>query len=138
MKNIFLDTSGMGHLFVQDQIFHESAFRLYFQRISHGAKVILTNHIITEFVALSASRLNLSRPGLIKIVNDLYRSRFVEQVFIDKMLYERAWQLLCNRPDKAWSLVDCCSFIVMQDRGISDALTTDHHFTQAGFNVLLK
>ncbi|MFM6264927.1 MAG: PIN domain-containing protein, partial [Dolichospermum sp.] len=43
-----------------------------------------------------------------------------------------------QREDKEWGLVDCISFIVMQDRGISDALTTDIHFQQAGFRALLR
>jgi predicted nucleic acid-binding protein len=42
-----------------------------------------------------------------------------------------------NRPDKAWSLTDCISFVVMQEHGISEALTGDHHFEQAGFVALL-
>jgi uncharacterized protein len=37
----------------------------------------------------------------------------------------------------SWSLTDCISFEVMRARGISDALTGDHHFAQAGFRVLL-
>jgi predicted nucleic acid-binding protein len=42
------------------------------------------------------------------------------------------------RPDKAWSLVDCSSFAIMQQQNISHALTSDHHFEQAGFIRLLK
>jgi predicted nucleic acid-binding protein len=45
--------------------------------------------------------------------------------------------LFAARPDKAWSLTDCTSFVVMQEHGLTDALTTDHHFTQAGFRALL-
>ena len=40
--------------------------------------------------------------------------------------------------DKEWSLTDCTSFVVMQEEGLTDALTTDHHFEQAGFTVLLR
>jgi sugar lactone lactonase YvrE len=41
------------------------------------------------------------------------------------------------RPDKTWSLTDCISFVVMQDEGLTTAVTTDHHFLQAGFNALM-
>ena len=41
------------------------------------------------------------------------------------------------RADKEWSLTDCISFVVMTEQRIADALTTDHHFIQAGFNALL-
>ena len=43
-----------------------------------------------------------------------------------------------SRPDKSWSLTDCITFVIMRDRNLSDALTTDRHFTQAGFRVLMS
>jgi len=45
--------------------------------------------------------------------------------------------LFANRPDKDWSLTDCISFVVMEEQGIGEAFTTDHHFQQAGFTALL-
>lgn len=39
--------------------------------------------------------------------------------------------------DKTWGLVDCISFVAMQERGITEALTADRHFVQAGFRALL-
>jgi hypothetical protein len=52
-------------------------------------------------------------------------------------LLRRGRDLFAARPDKEWSLTDCTSFIVMQETGLTDALTTDQHFTQAGFRALL-
>lgn len=46
--------------------------------------------------------------------------------------------LFADRPDEGWSLTDCISFSIMKERGITQALTTDHHFEQAGFQSLLK
>lgn len=43
-----------------------------------------------------------------------------------------------SRLDKDWGATDCASFILMEEKGISEALTSDHHFTQAGFTILLK
>jgi len=51
--------------------------------------------------------------------------------------YARGLMLYGSRQDKSWSLTDCISFEVMTQRGISDALTGDHHFVQAGFRALL-
>ena len=53
----------------------------------------------------------------------------------DPALWRRGLALYRARPDKAWSLTDCISFIVMTDRGLTDALTSDHHFEQAGFRA---
>jgi predicted nucleic acid-binding protein len=51
--------------------------------------------------------------------------------------YDRGMDLYGERLDKSWSLTDCISFAVMTEKGISDALTGDHHFVQAGFQILL-
>jgi uncharacterized protein len=53
-------------------------------------------------------------------------------------LLEAGVDLFRERPDKDWSLTDCISFVVMQREGISEALTGDKHFEQAGFVALLK
>ncbi|WP_226889299.1 type II toxin-antitoxin system VapC family toxin [Nostoc sp. MG11] len=63
---------------------------------------------------------------------------YVEDIHINDVTDTAAWELCKSRPDKAWSLVDCTSFISMQQVGIQEALTTDQHFEQAGFIRLLK
>ena len=49
-----------------------------------------------------------------------------------------ALRLFTDRSDKDWSLTDCLSFIVMERKGIREALTADNHFEQAGFHVILR
>jgi uncharacterized protein len=51
-------------------------------------------------------------------------------------LYLRGLRLYGERLDKQWSLTDCISFVVMQEHGITDALTGDRHFEQAGFKAV--
>jgi uncharacterized protein len=52
--------------------------------------------------------------------------------------FERGIDFYHARPDKEWSLTDCISFVVMSEERLSEALTGDHHFEQAGFKALLK
>jgi predicted nucleic acid-binding protein len=59
-------------------------------------------------------------------------------IWPEQALFRRGIELYDNRLDKQWSLTDCISFVVMQQHGITEALTGDHHFEQAGFVALLK
>ena len=52
--------------------------------------------------------------------------------------FDAGLELYRNRSDKEWSLTDCISFVVMQRQSITDALTGDRHFRQAGFNILFS
>jgi len=56
----------------------------------------------------------------------------------DGNLAARALALYAARSDKDWGLTDCISFVVMEDRGITVALSADQHFVQAGFGALLR
>jgi predicted nucleic acid-binding protein len=78
------------------------------------------------------------RAAAIQLLESLETDPSVEVVLLTDSLYRLAFNLFKQRGDKEWGLVDCISFIVMQDRGIIDALTADTHFQQAGFRALLK
>lgn len=56
---------------------------------------------------------------------------------LDSRLLQRGLGLFAERPDKNWSLTDCISFLVMEDEGVTEALTGDNHFEQSGFKALL-
>ena len=58
-------------------------------------------------------------------------------VFATAELLSSALDLYDQRTDKSWGLVDCASFVVMRQQGITEAFTNDRHFEQAGFRCLL-
>ena len=99
---------------------------------------VTTNYILSELVALMTSPLRIPRPHQIVILDSISAAPWVEVVHIDAGLDKAGGDLMRRHPDKDWSLVDCSSFVVMTQRGISTALTGDRHFEQAGFVRLLK
>ena len=109
---------------------------------------------IREFTLASRDRLVTTGLVLAEVANHLSytRSRSLVQPFFarlasdpraeivpaDRAMLERGLEYYHARPDKEWSLTDCVSFLVMTDRELTEALTADHHFEQAGFAALLK
>lgn len=138
MAELFADTSGFGNLADPTQPFHSLAANNYRSERNQNCMLVTTNYVIAELVALLTSPLRIARPKLIAFVDDLKASPYIEIVHVDVKHDDTAWQLLKSRQDKEWSLVDCASFVLMTRRGITEALTTDHHFEQAGFVRLLK
>ena len=95
-----------------------------------------TEWVLMELAdALSAPT---SRSTVIQFLKAVRADALFEIVGYDLPAYEAGFELFAARPDKAWSLTDCISFAVMTDRGLSQALTSDRHFEQAGFHAVFK
>ncbi len=135
---MFVDTSGWGNLYIPTENYHSQAVQCFQQARQQRQTLITTNYIITELVALLNSPLQVSRPRVFEIVDSIKAASFVQVIHISSEMDFSAWELCKSRADKTWSLVDCSSFIVMQQLNIRKALTTDRHFEQAGFIRLLK
>ena len=98
--------------------------------------VFTTDYVLVEFGnALCASR---DRHLFTEFVAFMRGELRFEIIPASPELLEAGFTLYSERPDKNWSLTDCISFALMKERNLANALTTDHHFTQAGFNVLMK
>lgn len=138
MSVIFVHTSGWGNLVDALQEFHAEAKAIYLSAKGNGSRLVTTNYIVAELVALLSSPLRIPRNRSIKFIESIKSSALVDIIHIDEDLDAKSWELISNRPDKNWSLVDCSSFVVMQENKIIEALTTDHHFEQAEFVRLLK
>lgn len=78
------------------------------------------------------------RAAAVALLSSLELDLSIEVVPLSPELYAEAFDLYRGRPDKEWGLVDCVSFVVMKARGITEALTADEHFEQAGFRALLR
>lgn len=89
--------------------------------------------MLTEFVALAQAR-RQPREDALTFVADLADNPDI----VDQQLQRIAVQLLFARLDKTYSLCDAVSFVIMKERNIQQALTTDRHFEQEGFHRLLK
>ena len=85
--------------------------------------------------ALSKARY---RSVAVSLLDSIAENRDLEIVPFSERLVEESFALFRARGDKEWSLTDCMSFVVMRQRGITDALTADDHFRQAGFRPLLS
>ena len=100
------------------------------------APLVTTGWVLMEVGdALSAPE---NRDTFLRLLALLRESSDARIIPLSEELFERGVELFRQRPDKEWSLTDCISFVVMADEGVSDALTGDHHFEQAGFRVLFK
>ena len=99
-------------------------------------RFVTTSWVLTEVAdALCAPPHRLGFTSLLAL---LRADPFTEIVPADESLFNRGVELYSRRPDKAWSLTDCISFVVMADRDLVEALTGDRHFEQAGFRALLR
>ena len=130
---MLIDTSGLLCLIHKDEREHSDAVRMY----AESPFYVTHNYILDEFVPLAYTR-NFPRSKSLTFSRHLLSDRTVEIVWVDPFLHEAALSLLEKRSDKSYSLCDAVSFVIMRERGITDALTTDKHFEQEGFVRLLK
>ena len=98
--------------------------------------MVTTAWVLCELAAAMSAP--AKRQRFLKLFDDLSAADEVTIIPASPELYDEGMALYRARPDKAWSLTDCISFLVMERVGLTEALTGDHHFEQAGFVALLK
>jgi predicted nucleic acid-binding protein len=78
------------------------------------------------------------RTKAVELATEALADPDIEVVPQSPELFRDALALYRDRPDKAWSLTDCASFLIMDRRKIEEALTHDQHFEQNGYRALLR
>lgn len=101
---------------------------------SFDGDIVTTQWVLTEVAdAFAESHIRRQiKAGFDSLVEDP-ATRVIE---VSPEYFARGMKLYDERPDKAWSLTDCISLVVMADEGLTEALTRDHHFEQAGFTAV--
>lgn len=100
-------------------------------------RIVTTQWVLTE-VADGMARTAQLRQLASNLIRELRAQPSTRVIRFSQDHFEAGVDLYSRRPDKTWSLTDCVSFVVMGQEGITEALTGDHHFEQAGFVALLK
>jgi len=132
MKPLLADTSFFVALLCEGDTYHAVATRWSSEM---WQDIVTTPWILAEVA--NVLRRKPERVQFAPFVARLQASPEVQILPADESIFNAGVSLYAARPDKDWSLTDCISFVAMERLGLEDALTADHHFTQAGFRVLL-
>jgi uncharacterized protein len=133
MKCVFADTS---HFIALLNLKDEAHARAVQFLASYDGSIVTTSWVLAELGAFMSQP--PARALCLKLFQQLAQEPLVEVVPADQKQFDSGLALFADRPDKCWSLIDCISFDLMNARGITDALSADHHFEQAGFRALLR
>lgn len=130
---ILIDTSFVVALVNDTDENHEKALNLSLE--FDGKPTVITDSVMLE---IGNTLARVYKTESIEAIEGFFASKEVEVVRLDETLFDKAFELYKTHADKTWGLVDCISFVVMRENGITDALTHDKHFVQAGFRALMR
>jgi predicted nucleic acid-binding protein len=136
MRTVFADTLYWYAIANPRDQWHDAARNA---RASLGTvRLLTTEEVLVEFLsALSGSSAFLRHVG-VEMIRAILSDSTAKIIPQSHFSFLRGVEFYAQRPDKAYSLVDCISMSVMLEEGITDILTNDHHFTQEGFQVLIQ
>lgn len=130
---LLLDTFFIQGLLNRRDRFHGRCKALLPQ-VRAAKQVLVTEAVLLEVAAALGA---VDRSSAARFIRRCYVTPNIQVVTVDTPLLIRGLTLYESRPDKAWSLTDCISFVVMEEHGITEAATGDRHFVQAGYRALL-
>ncbi len=132
-QRLFLDTAFIQAILNNRDQYHLSALQLL-PLVKIAQEVWTTEAILMEVGnALSA----LTRQKVVNFIRQCYTTKNMRVINVTSEIFSEGLNLYESRQDKQWGLIDCISFTVMKNNNLVDALTSDRHFVQAGFNALL-
>ena len=136
MKTVFVDTVYWIASVRPDDQWGQSALEA---REDLGPTLMVTtDEVLTEFLAALSRGGPRIRVGAVAAVQAILSNPYVDVVPQSRESFLTGLDRYRARSDKAYSLQDCISMIVMESKGITEILTSDRHFEQEGFRVLMR
>jgi predicted nucleic acid-binding protein len=133
LKALFVDTAGWVMLADAGDAAHALAVSSRDKWLAEGALLVSTDFVMDETFTLLRARAGLTiAEQWWERVGDGPRVRWE---WITPARAEKARHWFFRWRDKDFSYTDCTSFVVMKERRIRAALTSDRHFVQAGFQT---
>jgi uncharacterized protein len=136
MKPVFADTSYWIAFLNEDDDLYEIAIQITEKLFP--MQIVTSEMILSELLNHVSKKGNNFRNAAVNFINQLNGDPNVVITPQTSPLFISAFQLYAQRQDKAWSHTDCSSFCIMEELGVTEALTYDKHFEQAGFVALLR
>jgi len=136
MKKIFADTCYWLAILNPRDNLHQKA-----EQVSKSLSpifIVTSEMVLTELLNTFAVRGEQLRIAAAQIAEQLKSAPNCEVVPQTSLQFSKALDRYQSRPDKRWSITDCSSFLIMEEKLITEALTFDEHFLQAGFHALLR
>ena len=132
MADAFVDTSFVVALVNKGDQYHSQALNLAAR--FDKRELVTTDAVLLEIGNALARNF---KAASVQIIDHFLTSDEIHIVHLNAELFQRAFDLYRSHSDKAWGLIDCISFIVMREFDLTECLTADKHFEQAGFTVLI-
>lgn len=134
MKALFVDTAGWMACADAADPAHDAARAARDTALEAGRFLVTTDYVVDETLTLVRMRLGIGAAE--NWWAQVEGSPRVRHEAIDALRAEKARAVMFRHRDKDYSFTDCTSFVVMRDLRLKDALTTDRHFRQMGFQIL--
>ncbi|HLG30033.1 MAG TPA: hypothetical protein VI387_07465 [Candidatus Brocadiales bacterium] len=134
MKKVFFDTWGWVAIAHKDDANHKKVFLYYKDFLIKKGIPVTTDFILAETITLLRGRTDPKGVGLfIDTILDAVKEERILLERIDERRWERAWEMSKRFSDKPYiSFFDFSSFVIMKSLGISEVVTADRHFEEAG------
>jgi predicted nucleic acid-binding protein len=133
--DVFVDTSGLYALVDRQDAHHEAARDAVARIVRRGRRLVVTDYVVSESVTLAKAR--ASTPVALRVLDLVEQSAGIRIEWIGPSRFDAVKAFVRRQADHGYSFADCASFVVMRELKLSQALTTDSHFREAGFEPLL-